>query len=247
MNEFFDNGGTTSFIDKVAGSLGIHASTIKVVGVYTGSVVVDYAIEPDKSSGQTAADLVAIKDKQTKQFATGNMSLGAPLLDVKVKMIKNTTAAPSNSSSNSSSSSTTEEEEEEESIISGGVVDQSTGFDAIILTRTPAAAIIKFTNHFENSLDMRSGEAKTCMSSSDECRVSGSGMCCADVKVTDTEDNTKQNIFRCMNQVAVDYNYGITIDGGYKVEMNCLAFTSYAKYLTLTFASLASLFAMIAI
>lgn len=51
MNEFFDNGGTTSFIDKVAGSLGIHASTIKVVGVYTGSVVVDYSIEPDKSSG----------------------------------------------------------------------------------------------------------------------------------------------------------------------------------------------------
>jgi len=63
MNEFFDNGGTTSFIDKVAGSLGIHASTIKVVGVYTGSVVVDYSIEPDKSTGQTASDLKAIKDK----------------------------------------------------------------------------------------------------------------------------------------------------------------------------------------
>lgn len=51
MDEFFNNGGTTTFVDRVAGSLGIHASTIKVVGVYTGSVVVDYEIEPDKSAG----------------------------------------------------------------------------------------------------------------------------------------------------------------------------------------------------
>jgi hypothetical protein len=47
VNEFFDNGGTTTFIDKVSSSLGIHASTIKVVGIYTGSVVVDYEITPD--------------------------------------------------------------------------------------------------------------------------------------------------------------------------------------------------------
>lgn len=94
MNEFFDNGGTTSFIDKVAGSLGIHASTIKVVGVYTGSLVVDYEIEPDKSLNQTTEDLKVIKKKQTKQFATNNISLGAPLLDVKVKTSKNTSSVP---------------------------------------------------------------------------------------------------------------------------------------------------------
>lgn len=98
------------------------------------------------------------------------MSLGAPLLDVKVKITQNKTKKPTNANgttatttTNSSSNSTTtteeEEEEEEESIISGGVVDTSTGFEAIILTRTPQAAIIKFTNHFTNSLDMRSGEA----------------------------------------------------------------------------------------
>jgi hypothetical protein len=92
------------------------------------------------------------------------MSLGAPLLDVKVKTSVNTTAAPttssSSNSSSSSSSSSSEEEEEEESIITGGVVDQSTGYDAIILTRTAEAAIIKFHNYFENAFDMRSGEAK---------------------------------------------------------------------------------------
>jgi len=58
MDDFFAGGGTTSFIDRVAGALGIHASTIKVVSVYDGSVVLNYDITPD--TGQTAADLVAI-------------------------------------------------------------------------------------------------------------------------------------------------------------------------------------------
>ena len=49
MDEFFNNGGTTQFIDRVAGSLGIHASTIKVVSVYEGSLVVNYDITIDES------------------------------------------------------------------------------------------------------------------------------------------------------------------------------------------------------
>jgi len=47
VDEFFNNGGTTSFVDRVAGSLGIHASTIKVVSVYEGSLVVNYDINVD--------------------------------------------------------------------------------------------------------------------------------------------------------------------------------------------------------
>lgn len=44
FESFFANGGTTSFMDRVAGSLGIHASTIKIVSVYEGSLVVNYEI-----------------------------------------------------------------------------------------------------------------------------------------------------------------------------------------------------------
>lgn len=47
VDEFFNNGGTTTFVDRVAGSLGIHASTIKVVSVYEGSLVVNYDINVD--------------------------------------------------------------------------------------------------------------------------------------------------------------------------------------------------------
>ena len=42
MNEFFRDGGTTKFVDRVAASLGIKPANIKVVSVYQGSVFVDF-------------------------------------------------------------------------------------------------------------------------------------------------------------------------------------------------------------
>jgi len=66
MDEFFNNGGTTKFIDRVAGSLGIHASTIKVVSVYEGSVVLNYDItvdDDDASSNAAQRTLAKIKKK----------------------------------------------------------------------------------------------------------------------------------------------------------------------------------------
>jgi hypothetical protein len=42
--EFFADGGTTRFVDRLAASLGIHFGDIKVVSVYEGSLVVDYEI-----------------------------------------------------------------------------------------------------------------------------------------------------------------------------------------------------------
>lgn len=53
MDQFFDNGGTTAFIDRLCASLGIHASTVKVVGVNSGSVVVNYEITPDEAEPQS--------------------------------------------------------------------------------------------------------------------------------------------------------------------------------------------------
>lgn len=40
MNEFYADGGTTTFSDRLAASLGIAPQNIKTVSVYTGSVVV---------------------------------------------------------------------------------------------------------------------------------------------------------------------------------------------------------------
>ena len=78
VEDFYAKGGTTSFVDRLAASLGIHASTIKVVGVYQGSLVVDYNIF---TANDDSTALKAIEAKQTEQIVTGKIDLGAPVLD----------------------------------------------------------------------------------------------------------------------------------------------------------------------
>lgn len=57
MEEFFAEGGTTTFVDRVAGSLGIHASEIKVVSVYEGSLVLNYDITVSEDSEVSLAEI----------------------------------------------------------------------------------------------------------------------------------------------------------------------------------------------
>ena len=45
--EYFWDGGSTRFVDRLASSLGIHASEIKVVAVWEGSVWVQATITPE--------------------------------------------------------------------------------------------------------------------------------------------------------------------------------------------------------
>jgi hypothetical protein len=53
LNDFYMNGGTTTFVDRLAAVLGIHVSSMKVVGVYEGSLVVDYNIYQATASDST--------------------------------------------------------------------------------------------------------------------------------------------------------------------------------------------------
>lgn len=46
-DEFFANGGVTTFIDRMAGVLGIHKADLKVVAVYEGSTIVDFEVFTD--------------------------------------------------------------------------------------------------------------------------------------------------------------------------------------------------------
>ena len=54
LAEFYGEGGTTRFVDRLAASLGINANRIKTVAVYEGSVVVDFIIEAEE--GQTTEE-----------------------------------------------------------------------------------------------------------------------------------------------------------------------------------------------
>jgi len=76
MDEFFADGGTTSFVDRLTSSLGIHASQVKIVSVYEGSLVVNYELEADDPDA--LADLEAT---QNDMFSSGSVDLGAPVLE----------------------------------------------------------------------------------------------------------------------------------------------------------------------
>lgn len=91
VDQFFDNGGTTAFVDKLAGSLGIHASTIKVVSVYEGSLAVNYELAASKEETRTLEEIQAL---QTEKYATGKVELGAPVLDVATRAPPSPGGAP---------------------------------------------------------------------------------------------------------------------------------------------------------
>jgi len=61
LKDFYSKGGTSTFADRVAGSLGIHASDIKIVSVYEGSLTVNYDIVAP--AGKDANYLKSIEKK----------------------------------------------------------------------------------------------------------------------------------------------------------------------------------------
>lgn len=83
LSEFYADGGVVSFTDRVAAALGIHASTIKTVAVFEGSVVVDFFIEApiDNDAEENAEILEAIQNDLYRQLKTNTIDLGAPILD----------------------------------------------------------------------------------------------------------------------------------------------------------------------
>ena len=59
LAEFYAEGGTTRFVDRLAASLGINANRIKTVAVYKGSVIVDFIIEAEEIPGETSTSAAA--------------------------------------------------------------------------------------------------------------------------------------------------------------------------------------------
>jgi hypothetical protein len=53
---------------------------MKVVAVYTGSVVVDYSIEPDEDSTDSTADLASLTTALDTLVSSGSEAFGAPVL-----------------------------------------------------------------------------------------------------------------------------------------------------------------------
>lgn len=82
LEAFFASGGTTKFADRLAASLGIHASNIKIVAVYQGSVIVDFAII--QSAINQISDLSAVVDTLNEKIESKNIFLGGKILSASI-------------------------------------------------------------------------------------------------------------------------------------------------------------------
>ena len=99
MSEFFADGGTTKFVDRIAASLGIKAANIKVVSVYMGSVIVQFAVVEDstKSLSQNGG-MDSIQTTLTTLLVTKAINLGAPILNSQVAAAKTSTVSSTTTS-----------------------------------------------------------------------------------------------------------------------------------------------------
>ena len=86
LEDFYADGGTTRFVDRLAASLGISAHRIKTVAVYEGSVIVDFYVEAESDDGEVqdeeevAANLNQIKQDLVDVFTNADSDFGAPIM-----------------------------------------------------------------------------------------------------------------------------------------------------------------------
>jgi len=127
LDEFYADGGSTKFVDRLSGTLGIHAADLKVVAVYKGSVnvMVSYQAEETRSQNQ-------FKRKLRKSIQNEKIDLGAPILDAEfidgdnIEMIVISDENASSSSSSVSSSSSENEASSSSSNSTGVQIGNST-------------------------------------------------------------------------------------------------------------------------
>lgn len=80
MEEFFATGGVVSFVDRMAASLGIHASDIRVVSVYEGSTIIDFQIISDIFE-DTPLNLDNVKETFEAVVSTMDTFMGSKVLN----------------------------------------------------------------------------------------------------------------------------------------------------------------------
>ena len=80
VTEFFASGGVTSFVDRMAASLGIHAADIRVVSVYEGSVIIDFQIISNILD-ETPLDLEVVTETFATVVSTMDSFMGSPVLN----------------------------------------------------------------------------------------------------------------------------------------------------------------------
>mmetsp|Transcript_470 Transcript_470/g.747 ORF Transcript_470/g.747 Transcript_470/m.747 type:complete len:92 (-) Transcript_470:201-476(-) len=87
MSEFFADGGTTRFVDRLAASLGVPSYRIKVVSVYEGSVVVDFAIESEPVATTSTDANGNVQQVDAATVAAQQAAATAALANIKTALV----------------------------------------------------------------------------------------------------------------------------------------------------------------
>ena len=83
LADFYADGGTTRFVDRLGASLGISSHRIKTVAVYEGSVIIDFEIEADEGAEDeesAAEELALVFQNLVAGVTDGSFDLGAEVL-----------------------------------------------------------------------------------------------------------------------------------------------------------------------
>lgn len=76
LNEFYADGGTDKFADRVAAALNIHKSRVKVVAVYEGSVKIQYFIMAEPADKDPIATIEKLKVTISAKIKANEYDLG---------------------------------------------------------------------------------------------------------------------------------------------------------------------------
>ena len=79
MEEFFADGGSSMFIDRLSNILGIKPKDIKIAGISYGSIIIEFTIVSDEDDVEA---LTTVKTLLDEILSSNTTALGAPILDV---------------------------------------------------------------------------------------------------------------------------------------------------------------------
>ena len=83
LEEFYADGGTTTFTDRVAATLGVDAWRVRTVAVYEGSVVIEFFVLADPSAEDSKLELKQVEYRLGDALTNGPAGwLGAPIIGV---------------------------------------------------------------------------------------------------------------------------------------------------------------------
>jgi len=81
LDEFYADGGVDTFTDRMAAVLGVHASQIKTVAVYEGSVIVEFFVDTFMDDEEPEQTLNSANQNFVDAVMGGTLDFGAPVID----------------------------------------------------------------------------------------------------------------------------------------------------------------------